>query len=369
MAWNSGHSLRIAFVGTGAQGASIGADFALAGLDVTFIEQWPEHVAAMRQNGITVHMPKRSVHANVTVLHLCQVAEIRERFDLIFLVVKAYDTTWTCQLIETVLAPDGLVVGLQNGMTHDAIASVVGAERCVGAVFDMASNMFSPGVANRQNDHDTSWFALGGLDPQNRDRVEIIAELLRCSGRVEVSDDIKSAKWMKLIVNAAQLVPSAILNLPFAEAVRVPGMSGVMRAAGYEAMRAALADGARIVPILGMPPTEANDPERYVDEIFDEVLKTFMMADTLTTVLQDWRKGRRAEVLDLNGHVVGTLRTVGQSAPVNQRVVEVARLIEKGSLPADLSNRTLLVEAAAEDSALGTLQNCEAGEAQLLPNT
>ena len=39
---------RIAFVGTGAQGASIGADFALAGHDVTFIEQWPAHVEAIR---------------------------------------------------------------------------------------------------------------------------------------------------------------------------------------------------------------------------------------------------------------------------------------------------------------------------------
>lgn len=41
MTWASGRNLKIAFVGTGAQGASIGADFVIAGLDVTFIEQWP----------------------------------------------------------------------------------------------------------------------------------------------------------------------------------------------------------------------------------------------------------------------------------------------------------------------------------------
>ena len=313
MSWESERNLKIAFVGTGAQGASIGADFALAGLDVTFIEQWPEHVDAMNEHGISVKMPMRSINANVRAKHLCQVAELRERFDVIFLVVKAYDTRWTCRLVEPVLASDGLVVGVQNGMTQRAIASVVGAERTVGAVFDMASNMFTPGVTNRQNDRDTSWFALGALDPANRERVERVAELLRLSGRVEVTDDIGSAKWMKLIVNAAQLVPSAILNLPFAEAVRVPGMAKVMRAAGYEAMRAAQADGASIVPILGMPPTTTNDPDRYVDEIFDEVLKTFMMPDTLTTVLQDWHKGRRGEVLDINGHVVETLERAGRA--------------------------------------------------------
>ena len=38
---------RIAIVGTGANGASIGADLALAGDDVTFVEQWPEHVDAL----------------------------------------------------------------------------------------------------------------------------------------------------------------------------------------------------------------------------------------------------------------------------------------------------------------------------------
>lgn len=343
MAWDEARDLRIAFVGTGAQGASIGADFVLAGLDVTFIEQWPEHVEAMKANGITVNLPTRTIHADVRAIHLCEVATLREKFDIVFVVVKAYDTRWVCQLIEPVLASDGLVVGVQNGMTQDAIASVVGHERCVGAVFDMASNMFVPGVTNRQNDHDTSWFALGALDPANRDRVEKIAELLRNSGRVEVSDDIRSAKWMKLIVNAAQLVPSAILNLPFAEAVRLPGMSDLMRNAGYEAMCAALVDGARIVPILGMPPTTTNDPERYVDEIFDEVLKTFMMGDTLTTVLQDWRKGRRGEVLDINGFVVQTLAASGQEARCNRRVVEVARAIETGDLVARVCNTSLLV--------------------------
>jgi 2-dehydropantoate 2-reductase len=41
-------SPRIAFMGTGAQGASIAADFTVAGLDVTLIDQWPAHVEAMR---------------------------------------------------------------------------------------------------------------------------------------------------------------------------------------------------------------------------------------------------------------------------------------------------------------------------------
>jgi 2-dehydropantoate 2-reductase len=344
MGWDKARGPRIAFLGTGAQGASIGADFVLAGLDVTFIEQWPDHVMAIREHGITVNLPSRTINAKVPALHLCQVAEIKEPFDVVFLVVKAYDTKWACQLIEPCLAPDGVIVGLQNGMTHEDIAAVVGRERTIGAVIEIASNMFVPGVTNRQNNHDTSWFALGALDPKTQERVEDVADLLRNSGTVEVMEDIRSAKWMKLVVNAAELIPSAIINLPLADAARAPGMLEVMRAAGYEAMQAALADGAKIVPIIGMPPVTTNHPERYVDQIFEEVLKTFSQADTLTTSLQDWRKGRRAEVQEVNGWVVDILRAHGQKAPVNQRVMEVAYDIEAGRIEARPENAALLIE-------------------------
>ncbi len=345
MTWKNEKGPRIAFLGTGAQGASIGADFALAGLDVTFIEQWPEHVMAIRENGITVNLPTRTINAKVPALHLCQVAEIKEPFDVVFLVVKAYDTKWACQLIEPCLAKDGFIVGLQNGMTHEDIAAIVGRERTIGAVIEIASNMWVPGVTNRQNDHDTSWFALGALDPKSQDRVEAVADLLRTAGTVEVTDDIRSAKWMKLVVNAAELIPSAIINLPLADAARAPGMLEVMRSAGYEAMQAALADGAKMVSIIGMPPLTTNSPEAYVDQIFEEVLKTFSKEDTLVTSLQDWRKGRRAEVQEVNGWVVDILRSHGHPAPVNQRVMDIAYEIERGERQAQPENSRLLIEA------------------------
>ncbi|MBX3567302.1 MAG: ketopantoate reductase family protein [Rhizobiaceae bacterium] len=341
-------SPRIAFLGTGAQGASIAADFVLAGLDVTFIDQWPSHVEAMNAKGITVNMPTRTIHADVKALHLCQVAEIKEPFDVVFLVVKAYDTRWAAEMIKPVLARDGFVVGLQNGMTHEEIASIVGRERTIGAVIEIASNMWTPGVTNRQNDHDESWFAMGALDPEQQHRVEAVADLLRSSGTVEVVDDIRSAKWMKLVVNAAELIPSAIVNTALNDAARAPGMLDVMRAAGYEAMQAALADGATIMPIIGMPPVMSNHPERYVDQIFEKVLTTFSREDTLTTSLQDWRKGRRAEVQEVNGWVVDILKAHGREAPVNARVVEIAFDIEAGRLEARPENAALMFDVSAE---------------------
>jgi 2-dehydropantoate 2-reductase len=334
---------RIAVLGTGAQGASAGADFAHAGYDVTFIEQWPAHVEAIRANGITVNFPSRSINVKVPALHLCEVAEVKGKFDLVFIVTKAYDTKWACQLIAPCLAEDGLVVGLQNGMTHTDIAAIVGDDRCIGGVIEMASNMWEPGTTNRENDHDTAWFALGALTEKTQARVEDVATVLRTTGRVEVTEDIRSFKWMKLVVNAAELIPSAILNLPLAEAVRVPGMLETMRAAGYEAMQAALADGAKITPIIGLPPITSNDPDRYVDRIFEEVLSTFSTAATLVTSLQDWRKGRRAEVDDINGHVIDVLKGAGRDAPVNRKIVDMALAIEGGRMNPSPENAAALV--------------------------
>ena len=345
MGWDLEKGPRIAFLGTGAQGASIAADFAAAGLDVTFIDQWPDHIEAIRKNGITVNLPKRSFNVKVPALHLCQVAEVKGHFDLVFLVVKAYDTKWACEMIKPVLAPDGLIVGLQNGMTHEDIATIVGRERTIGAVIEIASNMWVPGITNRQNDVDESWFALGALDPNTQKRVESVAKLLRNSGRVEVMDDIRSAKWMKLVVNAAELIPSAIIDLPLNDAARYPGMLEVMRQAGYEAMQAALADGAQIIPIIGMPPITTNHPERYVDQIFDEVLTTFSRPDTLVTSLQDWRKGRRAEVQEVNGWVVDMLRSHGKSAPINELVVRLGFEIEAGQRKPHVDNANELIAA------------------------
>jgi len=57
--------------------------------------------------------------------------------------------------------------------------------------------------------------------------VPLAAALLRQSGTVEEVDDIRSAKWMKLVLNAGELLPSAILDLSIADCARTSPMTGV----------------------------------------------------------------------------------------------------------------------------------------------
>jgi len=333
---------RIAILGTGANGAAFGADMINAGLDVTFIDPWAAHVEAMRANGLRVDMPDGTVTTRVAAFHISDVATMRQPFDIVFLGVKAYDTRWACELIKPLVANDGLVVGLQNGMTMDDVAAIIGRERTIGAVIEVAAGLYEPGVVTRQTGPAGTWFGVGAFDETTVGREHEVTDILKHAGAVEIRGDIRSAKWMKLIVNAAEFLPSSILNLPLADAVKLPGIRDVMIASGREAVRTGLALGHDLVPIFGNTRIEENDPDHYATVLLDAVLTHWTLPDTKVTTLQDWTKGRRAEVDDINGVVVREQTGLDRAAPVNTRLVEIAHQIECGTLAADPANADLL---------------------------
>jgi len=325
---------KIAVVGTGANGAGIGSNLIQAGHDVTFIEQWPDHVEAMRKNGITVNCAGETTVTPVRAVHLCQVAELREQFDLVFTLVKAYDTRWATELIKPRLAADGIMVGLQNGMTAGDIADIVGVERTLGAVIEVGSNMFEPGIVNRDTPVEKSWFALGALDGGPASRASEVAEILGSAGTVEVFDDILSAKWMKLTVNAAELVSAAIVDLPMVESTQLPGMREFMIRSGVEALETGMAVGHQAVPIFGLKGAADGSAEDYVTALIDAVYGTFAVSTSITTVHQDWMKGRNSEVDEFNGLVAREQARLGGRAPANEVTLEIALEIESGEAEA-----------------------------------
>jgi len=331
-------SPRIAVLGTGANGAGIAADLVRAGHDITLFDQWPENVLAIREHGIRVEMPDDAHTTPVQVLHLCELATLRQRFDLVFVLVKAYDTRWACELIKPHVADGGLVVGLQNGMSVDDMADVVGVERTLGAVIEVTAAMYEPGLVERHTPPSGSWFALGGVHPAAQARAASVAAVLGASGAVEVVDDIRSAKWMKLSVNAAELVPSAILDLPLLEARVLPGMHDFMLAAGREAVRTAVALGFEVVPIFGLTDVDPEKPEAFLDAMLGTVYEKWSLPQTRTTVLQDWMKGRRSEASEINGLVVRQQQRLGGSAPANTVTLEIALEIERGEAEAGQSH-------------------------------
>lgn len=339
---------KIAVLGTGANGASIGVDLTLAGEDVTFIEQWPDHVAAMRKNGAIINMPEKSITSKVNVINLYQVAELKTKFDIVFMLLKAYDSRWGAELIKPYLKEDGLLIGVQNGMSIDDIAEIVGTNRTLGCVIEITSAMEVAGVVERHSGPERSWFALGSLVPETISRENEIADLLRKSGSVEIVENIRATKWMKLVSNATTLVTTAILGLPMIEANANSEMRKMMLASGNEALNATLLLGNPILPIFGLKPEDVKDKDAVVEKLLDTLLSGFVLPKSKTTILQDWSKGRHSEVNEINGLVARTHQQFGKRAPFNEAIVEFALKIESGELNPSPDNLAPLLKRFAE---------------------
>ncbi len=334
---------RIAILGTGANGSVFAADLIGAGHDVTCIEQWPEHVDKIRADGITIEIEEEGTFVTRvdTMLHLCEVATLTEPFDIVFLLLKAYDTRWGCELIKPHVADDGVVVGVQNGMTFDDIIDIMGADRAIGSVIEVSSTMLEPGFVERQSPHARSWFGVGTDDGEVTPRLLEVAELMRHVGEVEIVYDIRSAKWMKLVINAVELVPSAILDMSIPGASKIPKMRELMIRAGNEAIDAGLALGYEIVPIFGLDDVDPTRPHEYVRALFEKLMDDFVLETTRSTVLQDWIRGRHSEVNEIHGAVVAALPK--GSATVNETMIELALQIERGERERGRSNLETLL--------------------------
>ena len=335
--------LRIAVVGTGAVGASVGADLARAGLNVTPIDQWPAHVDAMNANGITVHLPTETQVTPVQAYHLCQVAEMREPFDIVFTSVKTYDTRWVAELMKPLMKPDSVFVGLQNGMTIDQSMELLGSDRTVGCAMGIAANMHDPGVVVRQVSPANTWFSVGTVSGESTERLDQLAAVLAHTAHVEVTDDIRSAKWMKLIANIPEMLPSALLGVPLLEASRMPGVRAVMDAMSREAYALAIELGITMLPSLGIAAEDVPNSDQYSLDLLDRVLSHFSLPDTRVAVLQDWEKGRRAELDAFSGYIVAKSAERGGHAPVNEAVLRLAEQLERGELTPSPENAELLL--------------------------
>jgi len=335
-------------LGTGANGSCTAADLINAGYDVTLIDQWPAHIEAMRANGLTINMPDRSLHVKVNAYHLCDVCTLNQTFDLVFLATKAYDARWAAEFIKPYLAPDGLLVGLQNGMTADIIADVVGLSRTLGCVVELSSELFTPGVVRRNTPPERTWFGLGALDDTTTGRLTELEALLRHVGKVSITPDVRSAKWMKLVVNTMCLAPFAFVGLSMAEAVKLPGMREMFLRIGGEALDIGQEIGYTIEPIFGLTPEDMRSTNRPLEKMFDKLASDISGRSPRNCVLQDMHKGRYSEVDMINGLVVEESARRGRAAPANAMIVEMARRIQTGELAPDPSNMDIALKMLAE---------------------
>jgi 2-dehydropantoate 2-reductase len=339
---------KMAVLGTGAIGSSVGADLTKAGYDVTLIDQWPAHVEAMKADGLRVTMTDEDLHTPVRVIHICDVCTLTEPFDIVFLTAKSYDSCWMTELIKPYLKPGGVLVSLQNSLNDELIAPIIGPTRDVGCVVELSAEAFEPARVKRNTTHSGTWFAVGELHGRITPRAEKLAEILSCVGKTDITTNIWGAKWTKLIANSMLQAPIGILGLYEQEATDIPEVFDFCIRLGREAMAVGTTLGYTIEAIYGL---SAEEFRGSTDEVLKKNLRTLVShigKEARNSVLQDHLKGRYSEVDQLNGLVVKKGQAAGVPTPLNAAVVAVTRQIQKGDLKPDRSNLEILKKLMAE---------------------
>ena len=147
------HEQEVMMLGAGAIGSSISADVTKAGYDVTVIDQWPAQVEELKKNGLHIQMPDGDVKVPVRALHY---AISRHPSSISTSPFSPSNRTTTAKLAEFIkpyLKNDGVLVGTQNGMNDDTLASIVGHDRTIGCAMELSAEISTPGLVKRNTSH------------------------------------------------------------------------------------------------------------------------------------------------------------------------------------------------------------------------
>jgi 2-dehydropantoate 2-reductase len=339
---------RIAVVGSGAVGGYLGGHLARTGNDVTLIDAWPEHIEAIRREGL--HLSGTSDEETCTVkvptMHITEVQSLSKQrpVDIAVICSKSYDTEWSTMLIRPYLSAEGFVVSAQNSINEETIARVVGWGRTVGCIVgnNFGVDLYAPGHVRRTmpRDFNVKSIYVGETHGRVTQRVRELHEMLALIDGADVTTNLWGVRWSKLCVNGMRNGVSA-----------ATGMSGnerdghdiirrvVIRLAG-EAIRVGRALGYELERITGIEPSRllaASDGDAAALAEVEAHMKAQATSQGRSnfqrpSMAQDMQKGRRTEIGELNGFIVQKAKEARCSAPTHERLVDIVRRVESGDL-------------------------------------
>ncbi|MBR0651448.1 2-dehydropantoate 2-reductase [Roseomonas terrae] len=228
---------RICVFGAGAIGSHLATRAALGGADVSVIARGP-HLAAMKENGITLHA--HDGVKTVTVQAAATAAEIGP-VDAVLITTKVPALPVAAEAIGPLLGPETPVAFVTNGipwwyfLRHGGamdgrrlplldpggvIERLVGIERTLGGVVYSASEVIAPGVV--KSAHGDIRLFLGEPDGSLSDRAKTIAGFIDAGGMpCPVVGDIRHRIWGKLMGNITS-GPLCILSRSHMKATLAP---------------------------------------------------------------------------------------------------------------------------------------------------
>jgi len=331
-------------MGCGALGSYSAAYLAREGEDVTIIDMWPEHVEAIRKQGLRASGSQGDFVVPVKAMHLTDAQGIHELFDYAFVSVKSYDTEWATYFINRYVKPEGFLISLQNCWNDPVIGEIVGADReigCIASHIEVA--LWEPGHVNRGGepgrDHGYTVFRVGEQNGEITPRSENIASKMDFIDLAYATDNLWGERWAKLCQNGMGNGISAMSAMGSQEMAEDSRCRLIRIHLAKEGAQVGLAQGINVVDINGKAASLWADSDK--GDVYEE-LDDFMSTrggrvNWLASMAQDVKKKRHSEIDFMNGLICQKGREVGVPTPFNDAIVEVMHLIDDGSVEPDPS--------------------------------
>jgi 2-dehydropantoate 2-reductase len=346
---------RIAIMGAGAVGGYAGAHMTAAGHDVTLIDPWPEHVDAMKAQGLQISgmTPEERLSVRVNAMHITEVQSLAKQqpIDIAFVAVKAYDTVWATTLIRQYLSASGCVVSMQNCINEERVAEVVGWGRTLGCIVTggVGVDLYQPGHIRRgyAKRPDITSFYVGEPSGKITRRSEEIADILASVDASKATDNLWGERWTKLCVNGMRNGVSAATGMGGNARDGHAAVRRICIQLGGEAVRVGQKLGYRLGKV-GALPYEMLARAMEGDTACYSAIERLMTEGGAgqaersdyqrPSMAQDMEKGRRTEIEFMNGFIASEGAQVGVKAPTHEMLTRQVLRVERGEIPARPEN-------------------------------
>lgn len=298
-------------MGSGALGSSLGSVLTEYGSEVWFIDQWKEHIDAMKTRGLLIR--ENSADKAVKVRATTDPAEAGEA-DLVILLVKSFSTRDAIRKASPLIGEKTVVLTLQNGLGNEEIlAEELGKERVISGRTYAGGVLLAPGhiIVGTKG----KYTYIGEMDGKKSDRISSIADEFNKAGLLTVvSDNIVGMIWDKLFINAATGALSGITKLPYGGLYAVPEVK--------ECALEAIAEGITVARSLGIK-ISGNSPETIWYKAAEGLPPEFK-----ASILQSLEKNQQTEIDFINGAIVRWGEKCGIPTPVNKSLVAGIKGVE-----------------------------------------
>ena len=305
---------RVAVMGAGAVGSFFGGMLARSGAPVTLIGR-AAHAQAIAAGGLIVESFRFPRPERIRV-EAATSAEAVRGAQIVLLCVKTLDTESAAQSIAPHLAPDGIVVSMQNGVDNVARIRAASGIDALGAAVYVAAEMVAPGHVKHTGRGD---LIVGPFPASNHD-ADVIERVAHCFARAgmpcRLAEDIRGSLWMKMLMNCAYNAISALGRSRYGRMATRAEIREIMRHAIEEAVAVARAEA---IPL---------PVENFVETGW-KLAET--MGNATSSTAQDIARGKKTEIDSLNGYIVRRGIALGVPTPVNQTLHGLIKLLEESA--------------------------------------